>query len=330
MRKIEKEKRDSIILAHKYKEKNPDISGTKLAKKFGVSRKNTFFTKKEDINMFKYYFEEDDCYYYLDEKEEEAIRLYTSDETITKAEIRRRFGYEAETFNKKLRVAGHSDERRYAVKFDRGKFNSIKTEEEAYWLGFLIADGYNNQDRGATTLKLGAVDEGHLVKYCLFMKADPEKRIMDDYGGSNQIIKYVNLNSREFSDNLAKWGVTQNKSTNEKFPEIDPALMKPFLRGFFDGDGGFSNNTERGKIDRLQVVGGEEFLIRWKEEVEKGSGIEINPIYRKQGELFSIIISGMERIKRVSAYLYEGSNIYLDRKYEQYLELQKQPNDGRV
>ena len=311
-------------------EDHPEESLSSVAKKFNLPRKNSFLIKKEDINIFEYYFKEDSCYYYLDDKEKDAVNYYTQESSVTKSDITKKYGYKSETFDKKLRVTGNSDERRYRVSFDRSKFSTIETEEEAYWLGFLIADGYNNQSRGAVTLKLGAIDEGHLVKYCLFMKSNPEKRIMDDYGGSNQIIKYVNLNSRELSDSLAKWGVVQNKSTKENFPEINPKLIKHFLRGYFDGDGGFVNNTARGKIDRLQVVGSEEFLIKWKEEIEKGSDIEINPVYRKQGELFSITISGIKRIKGVSKYLYEDSEVYLDRKYEQYLELQKQPNDGRV
>lgn len=43
-------------------------------------------------------------------------------------------------------------------------FDDIDTEEKAYWLGFLYADGYNNEKRKEVKIRLAIKDEEHLLK----------------------------------------------------------------------------------------------------------------------------------------------------------------------
>lgn len=43
-------------------------------------------------------------------------------------------------------------------------FDEIDTEEKAYWLGFLYADGYNNEKRKEVKIRLAIKDENHLLK----------------------------------------------------------------------------------------------------------------------------------------------------------------------
>ena len=47
-------------------------------------------------------------------------------------------------------------------------FNTIDTEEKAYWLGFLYADG-NVLDNNTISLELSTVDKEHLIKFNSFL-----------------------------------------------------------------------------------------------------------------------------------------------------------------
>lgn len=328
MRKITQARKERLKKIEEYLKLYPETSKTKIQKLFGESKNSDFLNQRTLLGQFKHFYEEDKCWYKLDPEEYEAVEWYLSNPDVTKADVRRKYGYKHETFDKKLKVLGHDTTPKYKVVFNRQAFSEMKTEEDAYWLGFLLADGYNNQNRGTITLKLGKIDEGHLVKFCNYMKVDPQKRIMDDYGGSNQIIKYVNLNSRELSSTLASYGVVQGKSGKEEYYQLENHLVRHYLRGIFDGDGGFVNNTKKGIIDRVQIVGSEKLLFNFKREIENAIGMEINPIYPKDS-IYTLTISGIEKIQKTTKFLYENSTIFLDRKYKQYKQLQQQKS-GRV
>lgn len=50
--------------------------------------------------------------------------------------------------------------------YNKNAFNEIKTEEDAYWLGFLLADGYisGENDKPFIQIKLGVKDYSQLEK----------------------------------------------------------------------------------------------------------------------------------------------------------------------
>lgn len=48
-------------------------------------------------------------------------------------------------------------------------FDVIDNQEKAYWLGFLMADGYNHQTKSCVALRLKAEDREILEKFKLFL-----------------------------------------------------------------------------------------------------------------------------------------------------------------
>lgn len=114
-------------------------------------------------------------------------------------------------------------------------FDDIDSQEKAYWLGFLFADGYNNERRAEVKLCLNKDDSNHIE---LFKKAI----------GSNQPLKENACNKRDntvqivicnkhFSAQLAELGCFQDKSLHLRFPNIDKKYEQSFMLGYFDGDG---------------------------------------------------------------------------------------------
>ena len=72
------------------------------------------------------------------------------------------------------------------LKFDDTIFNSIDTEEKAYWLGFIYADGYISDNdkciyKNVFELSLNISDINHLYKFNKFTKHEKDNVKFDSY-----------------------------------------------------------------------------------------------------------------------------------------------------
>ena len=53
----------------------------------------------------------------------------------------------------------------FRVNYDVHVFDTIDSEEKAYWLGFLMADGYVRSDSNVIGIELSYVDIDHMKKF---------------------------------------------------------------------------------------------------------------------------------------------------------------------
>ena len=58
------------------------------------------------------------------------------------------------------------------IEYNRHIFDEINSPEKAYWLGFIVADGYLNDDKNMLRIKLGNKDKSHLEKFIKFLEGD--------------------------------------------------------------------------------------------------------------------------------------------------------------
>lgn len=128
--------------------------------------------------------------------------------------------------------------------YNYNAFNSIDTEEDAYWLGFILADGYvsnASMSKPYLQIKLGHVDREHLVKFIKYMGYTTEEIIKDCVGGAytkDNLCHVVKISNRQISTNLNQYGLSGAKSGKEKPYKCKTiALEKAYIRGIFDGDG---------------------------------------------------------------------------------------------
>jgi DNA-binding transcriptional regulator WhiA len=203
---------------------------------------------------------------------------------------------------------------------DSNYFSVINTEEKAYWLGFLAADGSigNNND---IELALKYDDKDHVEK---FKKALNSKHKIGE--------KTINLNGKVFKaarivmrdtklhDDLCKYGVCSNKSFITRFPfEIPKEFYKDFLRGYFDGDGSiYSYNQANGKL-RYEIAistGSIDMVNDLIQVVKEETNLFLK--FREARTCYDVRLYTQEHIKDFLKYLYEDASIYLDRKYELY------------
>lgn len=215
--------------------------------------------------------------------------------------------------------------------YDRDYFKVIDSEEKAYWLGFIYADGWTsyNYDKGHFSfgIELKESDDNHLKKFIESIngnvKINYRKREHDYKTKFTTHTCLIRLHSREFVSNLIKLGVNKDKTYTLKFPNfIDSHLMRHFIRGYIDGDGfiSFYKNKKYGYRCRMGFVcKSKDFangLIDFLENEIEGkllSNIDRGSI--------AVETSNQNQLKVLINYLYEDSSIYLDRKYEKYLEL---------
>ena len=262
----------------------------------------------------------------LNKKYELGKQMFLEGKSITT--ISKELGISAAWFGRYLREQG-IDTRHNATKinFNRKFFKTIDSEEKAYWLGFIAADGcineqYKNNRLKAMTMELtvNEQDKEHLQKFCTAIGLD-EKQIKKKnviLNGAVFPAYKVTLCSTDMCRDLIKLGVTPRKSFSIHMPPI--ALNSPYLRhyvrGFFDGNGHISEDSRRITFSsgsaKMLVQLNSLFYSLGCEDVKittdfpRSRGLELR-YHGNQG--FDIIID----------YMYKDATIYLTRKYNQYI-----------
>lgn len=232
-------------------------------------------------------------------------------------ELSTKYNIPRQTFQGWLLARGYNITNRRALKsFNVNYFDSIDTEEKAYWLGFLFADGALSQNNKSYNIELSLKisDSNHVKK---FAKAINKSKVLDKVYRTRCI-----LGSKYMFNILSNYGCTIRKSLTLKFPDInifqDKNLIRHFIRGYFDGDGCISYGNKEHTYPIVIILGTEDFL----------NGIQsiygTNQKYRNANEGQNITkelsFAGSSAIKFMH-WIYEDSTIYLERKFNRYKEL---------
>lgn len=205
----------------------------------------------------------------------------------------------------------------HKIKFDNTVFEKIDSEDKAYWLGFLYADGSIGENRSQIELQLSEKDKAHVYKFRDFIKSTHKISLKNNKLGSSYRIIVEDVNMHR---DLIKLGCTPRKSLTLKFPteeQVPKHLLPHFIRGYFDGDGGFSDTD---KTLCVNILGTKEFLEGLKKEVFILNNKKIYPMSYKDNNknTYRIQFGSRKDIKIFLDYIYKNSNINLDRKYEKY------------
>ena len=247
-----------------------------------------------------------------------AKNMYESNE-YTIAAIARNFNVDRKILSTELKnkygLAIRKDGKK---QIDSSSFERIDTEEKAYWLGFLFADGYISND-GAVELCLKYDDVAHLKKYKIFLKSSHEIT-EKDVPLNGKIFKAVRISFKDKTiyDDLVSYGCVNNKSSVIQMPDLDSDQLRHFIRGFFDGDGCVSIS----KTDNVNVsfTSGSLLMLNQIAWFLRGV-IDISfSITRdkRTDSTYKLYIASDSKYKFLN-YIYESSNIYLDRKYNLFI-----------
>lgn len=211
--------------------------------------------------------------------------------------------------------------------YDHTFFEKIDTEEKAYWLGFLYADGYVTQGtRNAEVgIELSARDIEHLKKFNKSLKGNITPTIRQRKAGkinSTDGIASFRLYNKKMVEDLIKLGCVENKTFVIKMPDIqDKFLIWHFIRGYFDGDGSIYLDKSHGFIG-FNFASGSDLMLKqlreflYKEGIYAYFSVEDRKDSRFETEhkSYKLLITGMNNAYSFGMKLYENSNIYLTRK----------------
>lgn len=208
--------------------------------------------------------------------------------------------------------------------YNESFFDTIDSEEKAYWLGFIYADGGLYTDGGkmnTLTVKLSEKDSSHLNKLKISLGAtNPIKfrtTVSHFPDGSTGLFKSAMLRftSKSIFNAVCGHGCSPNKSLTLKFPSektLPIQLTNHFVRGYFDGDGSVSITTKNNQI-QFNMLGSKAFLKDVQEILVKTCGLSYTKI-SKPSKIHSMSYGGNLNCDAIRDYLYKDATIYLDRK----------------
>lgn len=217
-------------------------------------------------------------------------------------------------------------------------FDKIDTEEKAYWLGFLTADGWISKNEknnsGVVGIELQYGDIDHLKKFNKSLNGN--YKITDRWRkcrlstnkqkANHQCV--IRIFSLYMYNALVKLGFTNNKSYDVDIPScIQHNLIRHYLRGVFDGDGCFSYTS---KSFNISFISASKNLMSSINEIIDELNIEAslsNYISEFNTPMYELhVYKKADKLKLLN-YMYKDSNIYLTRKHEKYV---KATNDNKT
>jgi hypothetical protein len=199
-------------------------------------------------------------------------------------------------------------------------FDNIDTQEKAYILGFLYADGYNGQKYNTIKICLATKDLDILNKIDSILYVDNLSHVKF-YKNKKRDECYINFNSKYMCEQLAKLGCIQAKSLILEFPSslIDNELQRHFIRGYYDGDGGLTISKKKTRGAKISITSTLSFISSLKKIIEKNINIHFSTT--KQSNVYTISSCGNQQIQRFLDWLYKDCIICLNRKYNKYIDL---------
>lgn len=217
--------------------------------------------------------------------------------------------------------------------YNKDYFEVIDSEERAYWLGFLQADGcitrfYKNDELRSMSLEitLAEQDKEHLEKFnqCLESNVPIREKIVKLAGKEYKAYRLV-INRTKMCYDLINLGCTPQKTYTLTFPtenQVAKVYLRDFLRGFFDGDGCISTSLMNGKPHIVtKITGMHDMLISISEYLSSEKVVCTKPSLhqdKRRKLVYDLAIYGTDTNYDFLTYLYDNASMYLDRKYNAY------------
>lgn len=262
--------------------------------------------------------------------QEEITKLYQEGKTAKEISSLLGFKYHQPVYNyfKKMgwKRTGKTGKRVYKV--DENFFKCINTEEKAYILGFICADGHIEKDRLNITVSIKDRDILEKIRYAMHSN-HPIKEVQrtNPYKKTNRenlILSELMIGSVELVKPLFNMGLTTNKTytlNGDILKYIPKYLIRDFLRGYFDGDGNvfFGRRYSSGYKYNVNICGNEDFLLKSFQVYFPSNNKLYKDLYSRQCYVWKI--SQKDKVRDFMYYLYYNSSIFLQRKYNEFRKI---------
>lgn len=211
--------------------------------------------------------------------------------------------------------------RRKRYNVDHTYFDVINTQEKAYFLGLLYADGCNDDKKSRIIITLVESDKEILEKLKLELQAENLLYFHKTKNYKHQNTYRLEISNIYICKQLTKLGCYPRKSLTLKFPtekQVPSHLIRHFVRGYFDGDGSIIYPQDY-KIT-VSIVSSKYFTKQFIKVVSKILNISIREYRIKENEITKTIkIRGRLQVSKFLDWIYKDADVYIQRKYLKYL-----------
>ena len=209
------------------------------------------------------------------------------------------------------------------MKYNR-ELQEINTENKAYLLGLFYSDGSISRTKNT-------------IKYSINLLLK-DKELIEDI---HTIFPFFNISCYKekynylrsgfkslYNDLLNNGCLPQKSSTNRdllRLPLLDDSLIRHFIRGYFDGDGGCTLTKGILKEQkRVYIYSASKYLIKdFKDYLDNKnikSSIATSPIRENSILVYKLTIR-TESYRLFYNFLYEDSELYMKRKYNLFTKI---------
>ena len=212
-------------------------------------------------------------------------------------------------------------------------FEKIDTEDKAYFLGLMYADG--NIFGSRMKIGLQEKDKNILEKFKKYIKYNGPLMLRkggkrDDGWGVRKNQYILQIVNQKISKSLSNLGCIPKKSLVLQFPtekQVPKKWIRHFIRGVMDGDGYFSKyNIKANKTTKMQVCLVSTIMFLEKLTTILKEELDINTFITKRHKERNTVtrqmfISGTNQVTKFLNWIYKDSTVSLDRKYLKYKEI---------
>lgn len=230
-----------------------------------------------------------------------------------------KYGIKRQTISKYLKERGiEVINYQNRVRLDDSVFDNIDTEEKAYWLGFLYADGNISSTGNRLEVHLSIKDIKHLEKFRKFLKLETEFRTGYCNG---KVYCHLSVRNKHLWEQLNNKGCTPRKTLTLDFPNLNifknKNLVYDFIRGYVDGDGCLFTKKYKYNVTQIEILGTEKFLCGIRDFLQEPGYIRNCGTKNFPNKAFKLYYSNLPS-RIIARKLYEHSTVYLERKYNKY------------
>jgi intein/homing endonuclease len=261
-----------------------------------------------------------------------AVKEYIdSNYSVSLTQLGKKYGVRRQTISEYVKKQGVEVVNvQNLCRLNENVFENIDTEEKAYWLGFLFADGCIYQNEKRFRINLAIKDKDHLEKFAKFLNFTGDIREFEGSGFRNEKDKRfksccIQFRNSKIWNDLNSKGCTPNKSLTLKFPDLSifksEDLVRHFIRGYVDGDGWLTNSKNKNTYkQQIGAIGTPEFLKGLNDYIKPVNGSIKSKDSEDHPNKAYMIVYHCVAARQVARYLYEDATIYLERKYNKYRE----------
>jgi hypothetical protein len=235
---------------------------------------------------------------------------------------------------KRTYVEAKQIQRKYSC---NDEFFKTPSHDMAYVLGFLAADGSISKKENGIFINLNQKDAEILEKIKIATKSTRPINYYIKKSTEQNLCKF-SVWSHEWKHDLAKYGVTPNKTFTLQPPTLLPSEFHiDYIRGYFDADGSVCIRHNRVIEDKpmVKIDGASKAMMDWiSETLSKEYSIYTSAYYTKQLTdsntiMYSYNIYRFDMVQKFYNEIYKNNPfLYLQRKRDKFTSLLSTPRDS--